>query len=343
MSTVMWHGTGSEVVIKEVGIDDSTPPALAGTLRKLVALELALDVGASAVIPFGPRPPAHSLHDPLLTSALTSDVVLAPRSHRLPIAAAAATTTIETTSSSTSSSTSDSSADDGDPPGAGEGGVGPLDGGDGHVGCACVPAGILECVLALQGHGHDTRAARSSPQEVGAGRQILRATAFLVQAARGGLGVEAELRYSCRSSVGDRPEAGGLVFAVRPEFKDKSLDVAVLGRIAIMRCRGASLGLDMCRFTFTSRKAGPPWLLWDHMANRGVATTALAGDAYFVDPAEGRWSMRRRVVVCTHAHTHMRLNRWRRFSTTCFRNLQRSLGTRRTKLSCFCATACSSA
>lgn len=48
----------------------------------------------------------------------------------------------------------------------------------------------------------------------------------LVQEARGGRGVEAELRYYCGSahvcsSACDRPEAGGLVSAVRPEFNSR--------------------------------------------------------------------------------------------------------------------------
>lgn len=106
--------------------------------------------------------------------------------------------------------------------------------------------------------------------------------------ARGGDGSEVELRYCCRqahalSIFGDRAEAGGLQFVVRPTFRGRfetvEFEVVAPDRVAILRCR-RPLGLDILSVHPFQLPGGPavraqPRALRERVADRDVALTVL--------------------------------------------------------------------
>lgn len=135
-----------------------------------------------------------------------------------------------------------------------------------------------------------------------------------MQEARGGEGIEVKQRCYCRrahlpgllSFVWRPGRSGGLVFAVRPELRDRfetiSLEVVVCGRIAILRCRGPATSLGIVSLHLLPSPGGLAvgaqlHAFRERIKERNVAMTVLAGDANFVDPAGERKSVRRRVAI----------------------------------------------
>lgn len=247
---------------------------------------------------------------------------------RRPNGDAASTSTTDFTSTLTSPSSSGSSDGDGAPPSDDRDGIWAL-----HAarGCKSRPAGsshrLLEHVLSFWWRGRGTRSSwRRGGSWSGSAAAMGRATlccfrrSGAASARRPSCGTTAAGHGAFLPSARPRADAGGPVFAVRPEFLDRFGEVSpcvmVPGRVAILRCRGASSWFGRC---FRPSLPVAPW-------DDGCCAAARSSRAYCrprccTDGSGSTlWIEPRGDGLCSDVPPCNPPSLWRRCSTISFRS-----------------------